>query len=176
VAGDIAGVAVRESSCALVAPGVEVGETMGDIADYMIDEFIAQRFEDKAEKKQNRRQAAGEFENAKTVAFAGGLILRKVDDTLYQLWPRGKRTWLLNVYPGNRRLWFDRNFAKPPYLRLSDEWGLIDVVQAAIEALRKEKPDVRDHSSPVELRGPDSGPCARFGTPARGVIGIGPVD
>lgn len=40
--------------------------------------------------------------------------------------------WRLNVYPGNRRVYMDRNRARAPYLVLPRDWTLENVVMAAI--------------------------------------------
>ncbi len=70
------------------------------------------------------------------VAGTAGLRLRQCGDSHYQLEPFNKK-WLQNIYPGNWRLYFDRNRPqKPPYLNLPEEWTLTDVVMATIAALR----------------------------------------
>jgi hypothetical protein len=49
--------------------------------------------------------------------------------------------------------------------------------EALTEALGTTAPGgMTDVASVDEFCGPDSGPCDRLGTPARGVIGIGPID
>jgi hypothetical protein len=51
----------------------------------------------------------------------------------YQLSPESGE-WLLNIYPSNRRLYRDKGKPHPaPYLKLVENWHLIDVVRAAIK-------------------------------------------
>lgn len=68
-----------------------------------------------------------------------GLKLLQHSDVHYTLTldKAGKKsTWLLNIYPGNQRLYWDRQYLKPPWLSISDmrDWTLFDVVDAAIFA------------------------------------------
>ena len=80
--------------------------------------------------------AANQFTEAAGLATAHGLRLKRCTDTHYQLSPMDGR-WLQNIYPGNHRLYFDRNKpAKPPFLTdLPIGWSLIDIVQLTIEEI-----------------------------------------
>lgn len=52
-------------------------------------------------------------------------------DVHYQL---STGTWLLNIHPGNKRLYWDRQWKRGPFLAVEGEWTLVDVVKAAITA------------------------------------------
>lgn len=67
---------------------------------------------------------------AETLAAQNGLYLRRCTDSHYQL--RGAR-WLLNLYPGNQRLYRDPTKDQLGWLELPDPWTLLDVVHAAAE-------------------------------------------
>ena len=81
--------------------------------------------------ERNRRTADHEFEDARELARRHGMTLIMRCESHYQL--RKPREWLQNIYPGNRRLYYDRNQRhKPPYVKLPENWGIIDVVKAYI--------------------------------------------
>lgn len=73
-----------------------------------------------------------DFEEASKLASQAGMTFVKHSEIHYQL--RGKTGWVLNVYPGNRRIFHDRNHLRPPYLKIQSDWTLIDIVNAAIDA------------------------------------------
>jgi len=75
--------------------------------------------------------AGGGFGEAKKLAKSVGLVLVKHSPVHYALRQKGKGGWILNIYPGNRRLYHDRKRPKPPYLDLPEKWTLRDVVAAA---------------------------------------------
>lgn len=75
--------------------------------------------------------ASQEFPKAFYLASEKGLLLTKPSDIHYQLSPKD-RSWILNIYPSNRRLYHDRNKSTPPYLDLPDDWTLLGVVRAAV--------------------------------------------
>lgn len=72
------------------------------------------------------------FTKARQVAAQAGLTLIQHTEVHYGL--QSPDGWLLNIYPGNRRLYHDRQRPKPPFLRVKPDWNLLDVVQAAITA------------------------------------------
>lgn len=84
-------------------------------------------------RKQSRERAQVDYREASILAEKHGLRLTIKTQAHYQLSkPSG---WLINVYPGNHRLYHDRNRPKPPYLNVPmGLWTLLDVVKAAIEA------------------------------------------
>jgi hypothetical protein len=89
---------------------------------------------------QNREAAGEQFHEAERIAKAHGLLLTRHTGTHYSLTKRNdfrEIVWRLNIYPGNRRLWWDRNHGKPPFylpFNLGQPWTLLDVVRAAVEA------------------------------------------
>lgn len=98
----------------------------------------ALRTESKQQRKQARDVAKGSFHEAAAAARKAGLSLIQRDDHHYQL--RGNRhgDWLINLYPGNGRVYADRNKAQAPFLELPEYWTLMDLVDAAIKAVSNE--------------------------------------
>jgi hypothetical protein len=85
--------------------------------------------------KANRRDAANrDYVSARELANRHGLELARHSEFHYQLFPMNK-TWILNVYPGNCRLYNDRSKETPPHLGIETPWALIDVVRTTIEKL-----------------------------------------
>ena len=86
-----------------------------------------------AQKKRHARTAAAveAFSEVSALAAANGLRLERKTDIQYQLMPQD-RSWLLNIYPSNRRLYRDLNKQGAPYLKLPANWTLLDVVRAAV--------------------------------------------
>ncbi len=82
-------------------------------------------------KKRNHRMdvAAGQFHEAAAMAAVNGLRLRCCTEVHYQLKP-ADGAWLMNIYPSNRRLYADPQ-KRGPFLRVPDNWTLLDVVKAA---------------------------------------------
>jgi len=81
-----------------------------------------------SDKAARRGQAAIDWTKAFIAAKDSGMTLKQHSDQHYQLsHPDG---WLLNIYPGNRRLYHDKN-RKGPFLQVPLEWTLLDVVNAA---------------------------------------------
>ena len=84
-----------------------------------------------------RAQAKLDFAQASTLAAQNGLRFSRLSETQYHLkgkFPDG-RPWLMNVYPGNCRIYHDPN-KRGPFIDISFGWGLLDVVEAAIKAMR----------------------------------------
>lgn len=92
----------------------------------------AGEYDKKAIKRERRESATGDFREASTLAAQNGLTLTRKSETHYQL--TSKSGWLMNVYPGNCRLYHDRNRPAAPYLRVPSPWTLADIVRAAIKA------------------------------------------
>lgn len=93
------------------------------------------------EKREARRDLAAEqFQEAARIARERcpyPLRLRRVNDTHYQLRgfpPTGP--WLIHIYPGNRRVYNDPHKGGP-YLKLSAEWTLLEVVRAAVRTMER---------------------------------------
>ncbi len=92
--------------------------------------------EQSAEKRSQRAGSALEqFKQAGRLAGEHGLILMQRTNIHYQLAPRDGK-WLLNIYPSNRRLYHDPH-KRGPYLRVPENWTLLDVVKAAIEEAKR---------------------------------------
>jgi len=110
----------------------EMGQLYQEMRDYRRD----RRFRERVAK--DRRELAVEmFEDAAGIAEQAGLSLVQRTQAHYHLLP-ADGSWLINLYPGNQRIYHDRN--KPgPFLRLARDraWDLIDAVEAAITALKK---------------------------------------
>lgn len=75
------------------------------------------------------------FEQARTIAHANGLTLTNPSDGCYQL--RAPAGWIINMYPRSKgcspRMYHDPH--RPgPFLRLPENWTLLDAVRAAIES------------------------------------------
>ena len=94
--------------------------------------------EARQQRKAARRQQAGsDFAVASTLAAQHGLAFVRKTDAHYHLYPHN-RQWLLNVYPGNCRLYNDPNKqTQPPYLGIPTPWTLTEVVQVMVHELKK---------------------------------------
>lgn len=100
--------------------------------DYSIfDEMKAER---QLEKSVRRDSASQQFIAARDLAAAYHLILHRCSDVHYHLMPTHRR-WLINVYPGNQRLYSDKSKPGGPYLKVPRPWDLLDVVKSAVAAL-----------------------------------------
>ena len=106
---------------------------MGDMGDV----YRALREDQKNHARTRREQAQLDFPVAQAKARSHGLVLVQRSETHYQLeFPDGA---LLNIYPGNRRLYGDRTRPRCPFVRLWDdgetqEFRLEDIVAAAAKA------------------------------------------
>ncbi len=84
--------------------------------------------------QRRRDRAEDDFKAARVLAARHGLRLSMHDTTHYAL-EHMRQLWLLNIYPGNRRLYKDENRpTRGPFLRVPTDWTLIDVVETAIAA------------------------------------------
>jgi hypothetical protein len=91
----------------------------------------------KRDGKRRRKRADVDFDEAAAYARDHVMILKDCGDGVhYQLY--GASGWLLDIYPGNQRLYQPRRPPRAPYLRIDveDEWTLMDVVKAAVSAER----------------------------------------
>lgn len=89
--------------------------------------------DEKTKKGEQRRQfALKDYENAATLAKQVGWEFICHSEAHYSLRNPQENSWILNVYPGNRRLYYDPNKPKGSFLNLNDNWSLTDVVFAAI--------------------------------------------
>ena len=86
-----------------------------------------------AERKARRIGASQDFRSAQLLAKEAGMVLLCHGEAHYQL-VYGRDRWVLNIYPGNQRLYHDKAH-QGPYLNLAFwPWSLEDVVRAAIRA------------------------------------------
>jgi hypothetical protein len=97
--------------------------------------YKALRQERISEGANRRAENAEYFERARALAAQAGMNLVQHTPVHYGLWCP-KAGWLLNIYPGNRRLYHDRKYKKPPFLKVRPDWNLFDVVEAAVNAFR----------------------------------------
>lgn len=96
------------------------------------DVYKAIKEVDRQDRESNREAALSQFELAQELAERHGMIFVQRTESHYQLSRDG---WLINVYPGNRRIYADRNKVRAPYLSVPDEWNLMDVIEAAVKAI-----------------------------------------
>ena len=147
---------------------------MGDIDTDMGEQFRAMKKERQQTSSTRRDRATSEYTKAWVAAEAGGFRLCKNSETHYTL--KKKAGWSLQVYPGNQRI-YRQPGSGAPHPDLPQQWGLIDVVRAALEAdgptepkgeflvkewfgLRIELEPTPDHFKPLVL---DVGPVAHLG-------------
>lgn len=83
------------------------------------------------QRRARRADATREFSEACQLAEANGLRLVRHTDAHYQL-VHVEKDWLLNIYPGNGRLYSDSH-RKPPYFGLEPGFSLIEVVRRAMQ-------------------------------------------
>lgn len=105
---------------------------MGDMGDI----FNEERRRRQEAGRQRRIRATNEFPTAQRQAIALGFRLSRRNETHYTLTPaKETKGWLYNIYPGKCRIYADPN-RRGPFLKLPDEWTLIDVVKAAANVQR----------------------------------------
>lgn len=104
---------------------------MGDMIEAFRDLTALRQIEG----ERSRNSASRDFEACQRIAVASGLKLNRKSADHYQLHGPGHRGWLINVYPGNHRLWMDKNRPAAPFLHVRrGEWTLREVINAAIAA------------------------------------------
>lgn len=86
------------------------------------------------ERELSLRDAEASFEEAAHIASLNGMTLKRHSYYHYAL---TNGVWLQNIYPGNQRLYWDRNMACPGFLNLPKPWRLIHVVKSAIKNARE---------------------------------------
>lgn len=95
------------------------------------DTYRAMRELAQADAAQSRQVAGDDFPLARDIAAVHGMELRRHSDQHYSL---RSATWILNLYPGNGRVYSDPN--KPgPLLRLQFDWTLVDAVKRAVQVI-----------------------------------------
>ena len=93
-----------------------------------VDMFRAQRELRQDQGFENRLRAESDYPEARRRLKAARFHFVRHTDAHYTL--RKPGAWLINVYPGNRRI--SAGFGNPPYLKLPADWTLLDVANAAI--------------------------------------------
>lgn len=90
------------------------------------------------EKADRRDQAEQEHSAAAALADKHDMVLLQHNPSHYQL-RRPGRKWVLNIYPGNQRLFRDRGTPGAPHIAFpaGTTWTLIDVVQGMVDAIEK---------------------------------------
>jgi hypothetical protein len=86
----------------------------------IIDGFRAMKEERQADGVRRREHNINLFEAAKNMAQLHGLHLRQLSAVHYQLRKFGGVGWLINLYPGNQRIYADGR-RKAPYLRIAKD-------------------------------------------------------
>lgn len=89
------------------------------------------------------------YGQARQKAAQAGLVLEQHTDVHYSLQSQ-MHGWRLNIYPGNRRLYHDRQHKKPPFLKVPPEWNLLDVIDAAIAASSSTDPFEKEVAAKVK--------------------------
>lgn len=90
---------------------------------------------EQAAKETRREQAGAVFPKARDIAKKKGFTLIQRSASHYQL--RGGR-WLINLYPGNQRIYIDRQKQNVPFLQVPTPWTILDVIEAASKAIKTE--------------------------------------
>lgn len=107
-----------------------------DVVDFEAERIArAARAARAARGTKRRHRADHEFDEACQLAEANGLRLHRCSFAHYQLIHVAKN-WLLDIYPGNRRLYSDPK-RKGPFLSVPHDWTLIEVVRVAIKRERR---------------------------------------
>ena len=99
---------------------------MGDTA----ETYRAMKQLEKQRNAARRDVAAAAFPSIRQHAAEHDLRLTRHTEAHYQLAPVD-RSWILDIYPGKRRLYSDRKKVAP-HLSVPEDWTLMDVVEAAI--------------------------------------------
>jgi hypothetical protein len=84
------------------------------------------------QKDKRYKAASDDFEEAQRLAIQHGLKLLRFTDMHYQL-RDDKLDYVINLYPGNQRIYVDRQHKRPPFLDLSHPWRLQEVVTTLVQ-------------------------------------------
>ena len=105
---------------------------MGDTGDLWRESKELQQ----RKKELNRNQATADYDQAARLAKDHGLELRKISAVHYQLIRPKPTYWILNIYPGNQRLYGD-NKHRPPFVEIKAKpWNLNLLVSSVITQLQ----------------------------------------
>lgn len=86
----------------------------------------------KSKKRERRSIATSQFLGAEKLAREQGFSLIRRTETHYQLRPPTKK-WIANLYPGNRKLYMDKNAPSKFAPTLPPEWDLLVATQSILE-------------------------------------------
>lgn len=106
------------------------------MSESLVDGFRALKRARQQESQVRRDQATEVFHEARAAAHRGGLELVRQTAVHYQLVPGDSTAWIINLYPGNRRIYREGG---APYLRVARDEGrpwLLRCVEAAVAAKR----------------------------------------
>lgn len=97
-------------------------------------EYGADQGQSREVREARRIVADADFDDARAIAGNHGLRLVRCSESHYQLSCLGQ--WLVNLYPGNCRIYGDRNWPKrPPFVNMAGvRWTLVQVVTAFAES------------------------------------------
>lgn len=109
---------------------------MSDVGEH----YKSMRAERQKAAQQNRRGASADFFEAVKYASERGMIFVRRSASHYQLRVYAGTSrdffWLYNLYPGNQRIWIDRQH-KGPFLNFITQWTFKAVIIAAAKARKK---------------------------------------
>ena len=88
------------------------------------------------------KQSEATYDEAAMLAAHNGMDMTNPSDGCYQLRHRA-RGWIINLYPRRKgftpRCYHDPNH-RGPYLKMREDWSLVDAVEAAIAAEAESSP------------------------------------
>lgn len=91
------------------------------------------RLEQAKESAKRRRQALKDYTRALALADQLGWILKCHSESHYSLRKPQENSWLLNIYPGNGRFYYDPNKPKGPILKLKSDWTLTELLEEVVK-------------------------------------------
>lgn len=95
-----------------------------------IGELYAHMKKERQQQGETRREdAASNYAEAARAAKDRGMRLIRHTDAHYQL-RHWRKNWLLDLYPGNQRIYRPNREPRAPFLEFEEEWTLLDVVFA----------------------------------------------
>lgn len=104
--------------------------------DYDIYRALEQN--EKVEKEKKRKRAAAHFWEAHELARHNGLVLKRHTDVHYSLTTLS-RSFLINLYPENGRIYQDKSIGNFPFIPVSENWTLVEVVQKVIDIMKEQR-------------------------------------
>ncbi len=104
----------------------------------MPDEFPYAAYRDmrrykQAEGRERASRAIVDYPAAKVEAELFGM--RLISQTTGHHYALERDHWRINLYPGNQRIYHDRNRPGPFLENVPEPWSLMDIVRSAIQAI-----------------------------------------